>query len=51
MATVIKVCTCRQCRHVKRKSKNRKLKKVMKRLINKKRRKGKDGEVINIYWA
>ena len=47
----IKICTCEQCRFVKNKRKNIKLKKVINRLINKKRRKGKDGDVFNFYWA
>jgi len=47
----IKVCTCEQCRGVKNKRKNRNVKKRVKRLMNKKRRKGKEGEVHNFYWA
>ena len=51
MPSKIFVCTCEQCRFVKNKRKNRKLKKKIKRLMNKKLRKGKDGKVFNFYWA
>lgn len=44
------VCHCEQCRGVKNKYKNRKYKKKMRRLINKKRR-TIFNKVINIYWA
>lgn len=47
----VKVCTCTQCRAVSNKSKNRSLKKKIKRLMNKKRRRSKEGEVYNFYWA
>lgn len=47
----IHVCTCKQCRYAKNKRKNRKYKKVIARLINKKRRKAKEGEAYNWYWA
>ncbi len=39
MPSKIWVCHCEQCRYVKNKRKNRKLKKKVKRLLNKKRRK------------
>lgn len=45
------VCTCGQCKGVKNKRKNRKLKKVIKRLMNKRRRKGKEGSIYQHYWA
>ena len=51
MPSKIFVCTCEQCRFVKNKRKNRKLKKKIKRLMNKKLRKGKDGKAVNFYWA
>lgn len=44
-------CHCIQCRYCKSKRKNRKFKKKIKRLLNKKRRVGKDGDVFNWYWA
>lgn len=47
----IYTCTCEQCKYVKIKRKNRKWKKKMKRLLNKKRRKSEEGEVFNFYWA
>ena len=47
----IYTCTCEQCKYVKNKRKNRKMKKKMKRLLNKKRRKGEEGQVFNFYWA
>ena len=43
-------CHCEQCRYVKNKRKNRKLKKKVKRLLNKKRRKGVGTGVV-FYWA
>ena len=51
MPSNIFVCTCEQCRGVKNKRKNRKFKKVIKRLMNKRLRKGKDGKPYNFYWA
>lgn len=45
------VCHCEQCKAIKAMRKNRKLKKTIRRLFNKKIRKGKDGEVANFYWA
>ena len=49
---VIKSCHCEQCRYVKNKRKNRKLKKKIKRLLNKRRRNEKyDGTCSNHYWA
>ena len=51
-ACEIKSCHCKQCRYVKSKRKNRKLKRYIKRLLNKKRRNPQnDGKVINYYWA
>lgn len=47
----IYTCTCEQCKYVKNKRKNKKMKKKMKRLLNKKRRKGEEGQVFNFYWA
>lgn len=44
------VCHCEQCRYVKNKRKNRKLKKKIKRLLNKKRRK-ETGTGVVFYWA
>lgn len=46
----IYVCHCEQCRYVKNKRKNRKLKKKIKRLLNKKRRTSSGAGVI-FYWA
>lgn len=46
----IHVCTCEQCRAVKRKTKNRSLKKKIKRLLNKKRRK-QFGKKICYMWG
>lgn len=51
MPSKIFVCACEQCRFSKNKRKNRRLKRKIKRLMNKKRRKGKDGQPINFYWA
>ena len=49
---VIRVCHCEQCRYVKNKRKNRKLKKKIKRLMNKKVRQNKwDGRCYTHYWA
>lgn len=49
---VIKSCRCKQCRYVKNKRKNRKLKKKIKRLLNKRRRNDKhNGKCSNHYWA
>lgn len=45
------VCHCEQCRYVKNKRKNRKSKKKIKRLMNKKLRKAKIGDVFNYYWT
>lgn len=48
----IKVCQCEQCKYVKNKRKNRKLKKKIKRMLNKKRRNMKEGDKpIMFYWA
>lgn len=46
----IKSCTCTQCKAVKNARKNRKNKKIMKRYLNKKRRKT-FCKYINHYWA
>ena len=51
MACKIKVCTCRQCKGVKNKRKNRNAKAVIRRLMNKRRRKNPEGTVSNFYWA
>lgn len=52
MNCTIKVCHCEQCTYVKNKRKNRKLKKKIKRLMNKRRRNPlNDGKVFNFYWA
>jgi siroheme synthase len=49
---VLRVCHCEQCRYVKNKRKNRKLKKKIKRLMNKKARQSKlDGRCYTHYWA
>lgn len=45
------VCTCEQCKSTKNKRKNRNTKRMIRRLVNKKIRKGKEGEVYNHYWA
>jgi len=50
MPSKIWVCHCGQCRYVKNKRKNRKLKKKVKRLLNKKRRKEVGAGVV-FYWA
>lgn len=50
MPSKIWVCHCKQCRFVKNKRKNRKLKKKVKRLLNKKRRK-EVGTGVVFYWA
>jgi hypothetical protein len=47
----IYICQCKQCKGVKNKRKHRKTKKWLKRFVNKKRRKLKEGEVFNFYWA
>jgi hypothetical protein len=44
------VCHCEQCKHVKNKRKNRKNKKLVRRALNKKRRK-LTGVAINQMWA
>ena len=44
------VCHCKQCRYAKNMRKNRKLKKKIKRLLNKKRRK-EVGTGVVFYWA
>lgn len=44
------VCHCEQCRYVKNKRKNRKFKKKIRRLLNKRRRR-EDGVGVIHYWA
>ena len=51
MKDIIKVCTCTQCKAVRKKRKNRKLKRTLKRKLNKKRRKSNLDEIVNFYWA
>jgi len=43
------ICTCEQCKGVK--NKRHKARKKIKRMINKKRRKMKLGDVYNFYYA
>jgi hypothetical protein len=45
------VCDCEQCKAVKNKRKNRRLKVKIKRLLNKRMRRSTVGEAINFYWA
>jgi hypothetical protein len=48
----IKVCVCKQCKHVKNKRKNRVYKNKVKRWMNKKRRQDKlNGKIRVFYWA
>lgn len=48
----IKICNCEQCKYVKSKRKNRKVKAKVKRLLNKKRRRDlEDTQYFNYYWA
>lgn len=51
MPSKIFICKCEQCKYVKNKCKNRKLKKVIKRLLNKRLRKGKDEQYFRFYWG
>lgn len=52
MKAFVKECTCKQCKYVKNKRKNRKNKAIIKRLLNKQRRKLKDTDApIIYYWA
>ncbi len=51
MSSKILVCTCEQCKAVKNLRKNRKLKKIIKKLMNKKRRKGIEGKPVNFFWS
>lgn len=44
------VCRCKECKNVKNKRRNRKMKAIIKRLCNKKRRAGKE-KYFNWYWA
>lgn len=46
----IKVCTCEQCKYQKNLRKNRRVKKIIKKLMNTKRRNGKE-KYFNYYWA
>lgn len=50
MSTRIIVCVCEQCKYMKNKRKNRRYKKVIRRLMNKRRRRGEE-RVYNHYWA
>ena len=45
----VKVCTCEQCKF-RKKAMSTNLKKVIKRMINKKRRK-ESNKVLNVYFA
>ena len=45
----VKICTCEQCKGVK--NKRHRPRKWVKRMLSKKRRKLKEGEVFNWYWA
>ncbi len=47
----IRICQCKQCKCVKNKRKNRKYKRFVKRLVNKKRRTLKEGQCFTFYWA
>jgi len=47
----IKICHCEQCKHIKKKRSNRKSKQKTNRLMNKRRRNSKEGDVFNFYWA
>ena len=48
----VRSCHCEQCRVQKNIRSNRKLKKIIKRLLNKRRRNPQfDGTVFNHYWA
>lgn len=48
----VHVCKCQQCKAVKRKRKNRGLRKTVKRLVNKKRRRDLiDTKHYTFYWA
>jgi len=51
LPTKILICTCEQCRYIKNMRKNRKLKKKLKRLFNKRIRKGKGGKIITFHWS
>jgi hypothetical protein len=51
MPSKIFVCKCEQCKFAKNKRKNRNLKKKIKRLMNKRLRKGQDGKMYRFYWA
>lgn len=51
MKDIIKICNCTQCKVVKNKRKNRKLKAILKRKLNKKRRKSKLDKIVNFYYA
>ena len=47
----IRSCHCVQCKAIKNKRKNRKSKKLINRLLNKKRRKSNLDKVFTFYWA
>jgi hypothetical protein len=47
----VKVCTCKQCKYVKSKRKNRKYKKQVKRMMSKFRRKAELGDVKIFMWS
>lgn len=51
MSTKVFICSCKQCRHVKNKRSNRKVKRKIARLMNKRRRRNEEGKVFNWYWA
>jgi hypothetical protein len=52
MKHFVKECTCEQCRYAKNKRKNRRSKSIIKRMLNKKRRKSKEGDKpIIFYWS
>ena len=52
MVCKVRVCHCEQCKYVKNKRKNRRNKRIIKRIMNKKRRKSEnDNKVISFYWA
>lgn len=46
----IRVCQCEQCKASKNSRKNRRAKHRIKRLLNKRMRKSKDGIVETYYW-
>ena len=50
MKILVKECTCEQCKYVKNKRKNRKYKSKVKKMLNKKRRKSKEGNKPIIFY-